>query len=218
MAFRRISQLNSLWYSQSRQEPPPSVANGSKAPSPIVRKTKLSTILQSIRPPSTGLADITHSCATPPQHRRRIFNRKSIRSPFGHRQSSSVAGDINSTFSGKPRAPQSPEQPHSPPLQDPPAREPSPQQSAASYLEAVIRRRIPTRVRSESIERAYHRLSLGGTSAYAGHLSSMVFSKIKSLWNAAENSGLNQLATGTHTRFSTLFSVLRLSIFLLFSF
>lgn len=70
--------------------------------------------------------------------------------------------------------------------------------STASYLESVIRRRIPSKVRSESIERAYHRLSLGGTSAYAGHLSSMVFSKIKSLWNAAENSGLNQLATGTN--------------------
>lgn len=88
---------------QSRQESSSlNVPDGSKVPSPIVRKTKLSTILQSIRPPSTGLADITaHSCATPPQHRRRIFNRKNIRSPFGHRQSSSVAGDINSTFSGK---------------------------------------------------------------------------------------------------------------------
>lgn len=72
--------------------------------------------------------------------------------------------------------------------------------STASYIESVIRRRIPSRVRSESIERAYHRLSLNGTSAYAGHLSSMVFSKIKSLWNTTQstnNAGLNQLATGT---------------------
>lgn len=47
-------------------------------------------------------------------------------------------------------------------------------------------------------QKAYHRLSLGGTSAYAGHLSSLVFGKIKSLWTAqtTANDGLNQLAKG----------------------
>lgn len=42
-----------------------------------------------------------------------------------------------------------------------------------------------------------NRLSLGGSTAYAGHLSSIVFGKIKSLWSAHStifNSGLNQLA------------------------
>jgi len=42
-----------------------------------------------------------------------------------------------------------------------------------------------------------HRISLHGTSAYAGHLSSLVFGKIKSLWSAqtsTTNAGLNQLA------------------------
>lgn len=58
--------------------------------------------------------------------------------------------------------------------------------------------------------KAHHRLSLGSTSAYAGHLSSLVFGKIKSLWTAqasTANSGLNQLA-GTHhsTQYIFLFS------------
>lgn len=180
----------------------------------------LASILQSIRPPpTTGLAEVTvHSCATPPQHRRRIFNRKNLRSPFGHRQQSpSIGTDINSTLSGNyillsshgPR--QTSVRTHNffrPDLRNKhiliaPTKDPSfneSQSSTASYIESVIRRRIPSKVRSESIERAYQRLSLNGTSAYAGHLSSMVFSKIKSLWNTTQttnNAGLNQLATGT---------------------
>lgn len=95
------TKTNSIFcfiHSQNRQ----TAVDAPKSQTSSPRKIKLSTILQSIRPPSTGLADITvHSCATPPQHRRRIFNRKVIRSPFGHRQTSSVAGDANSTISGK---------------------------------------------------------------------------------------------------------------------
>lgn len=50
-----------------------------------------------------------------------------------------------------------------------------------------------------TLNKAHHRLSLGSStaSAYAGHLSSMVYGKIKSLWTAqtsTANSGLNQLA------------------------
>lgn len=50
-----------------------------------------------------------------------------------------------------------------------------------------------------TLNKAHHRLSLGSSqaSAYAGHLSSMVYGKIKSLWSAqtsTANSGLNQLA------------------------
>lgn len=53
---------------------------------------------------SGGLADITvHSCATPPQHRRRLFNPKSLRSPFGQRRPVNKATftENSSTLSGK---------------------------------------------------------------------------------------------------------------------
>lgn len=50
----------------------------------------------------------------------------------------------------------------------------------------------------ESNRNPMNRLSLGSsTTAYAGHLGSIVFGKIKSLWSAHStifNSGLNQLA------------------------
>lgn len=43
------------------------------------------------------------SCATPPQHRRRLFNPKNLRSPFGQRRpaKNSVYSENNSTLSGK---------------------------------------------------------------------------------------------------------------------
>lgn len=47
-------------------------------------------------------------------------------------------------------------------------------------------------------ENRLNRLSLAGTSVYAGHLSSLVFGKIKSLWSVnssnSSEAGLNQLA------------------------
>lgn len=51
-----------------------------------------------------GLADITaQSCATPPQYRRRMFNPKSLRSPFGQRRPVNKANltENSSTLSGK---------------------------------------------------------------------------------------------------------------------
>lgn len=49
-----------------------------------------------------------------------------------------------------------------------------------------------------SSENRLNRLSLAGTSVYAGHLSSLVFGKIKSLWSVnssnSSEAGLNQLA------------------------
>lgn len=62
----------------------------------------LANILQSIKPPPTGgLSDIAmHSCATPPQHRRRLFNPKNLRSPFGYRQSNSVGCAQDNNLSG----------------------------------------------------------------------------------------------------------------------
>lgn len=54
---------------------------------------------------SRGLSDIITSsaCATPPNNRRRLFNPKSLRSPFGTRRSNSSNLDesINSTLSGE---------------------------------------------------------------------------------------------------------------------
>lgn len=71
---------------------------------------------------------------------------------------------------------------------------------SSQYAEIVVKRRFPSgRSAHMDQHKPYHRLSLGGTSAYAGHLSSLVFGKIKSLWTqqTTENAGLNQLATGT---------------------
>lgn len=73
------------------------------------------------------------------------------------------------------------------------------------YSEFIVKRRVPSK-RSASTDqqhqhqqqqKLHNRLSLGGTSAYAGHLSSLVFGKIKSLWTAqtTDHAGLNQLAT-----------------------
>lgn len=73
-------------------------------------------------------------------------------------------------------------------------------QSSVQYDEIVVKRRIPSkRSAGNEHQKSYHRLSLGGTSAYAGHLSSFVFGKIKSLWTqqTTASAGLNQLATGT---------------------
>lgn len=58
-------------------------------------------------------------------------------------------------------------------------------------------------------QKAYHRLSLGGTSAYAGHLSSLVFGKIKSLWTdqTSANDGLNQLAKGMNLTIAVVIDV-----------
>lgn len=49
-------------------------------------------------------------------------------------------------------------------------------------------------------ENRLNRLSLAGTSVYAGHLSSLVLGKIKSLWSVNSNStdgGLNQFTGRT---------------------
>ena len=46
-----------------------------------------------------GLADITVH-ATPPQHRRKLFNAKSLRSPFGQRRPPASTAE-NSTLSGE---------------------------------------------------------------------------------------------------------------------
>lgn len=54
-----------------------------------------------------------------------------------------------------------------------------------------------TRPTAAGSENRLNRLSLAGTSVYAGHLSSLVFGKIKSLWSVNSNSsdaGLNQFA------------------------
>lgn len=66
----------------------------------------------------------------------------------------------------------------------------------STHSDSVVTRRIRTKC-SSGDTKYQNRLSLGSTSAYAGHLSSLVFGKIKSLWTAQSstaNSGLNQLA------------------------
>lgn len=56
---------------------------------------------------TNGLSDITAQCSTPPQYRRRLFNPKNLRSPFGLRRppataaSSSGYTENSSTLSGK---------------------------------------------------------------------------------------------------------------------
>lgn len=105
MKWNSFSLFCLLFSPQSRQNHSDSMKPTSTSSSSTTRRLKmpLASILQSIRPPPmTGLAEVTvHSCATPPQHRRRIFNRKNLRSPFGHRQNSpSIGNDINSTLSG----------------------------------------------------------------------------------------------------------------------
>lgn len=77
---------------------------------------------------------------------------------------------------------------------------------------AVTRRRrknVSSKLTSSSestgSENRLNRLSLAGTSVYAGHLSSLVLGKIKSLWSVNSNStdgGLNQFSG--RTPFSTL--------------
>lgn len=160
------------------------------------------------RSQSGGLADITvHSCATPPQHRRRLFNPKSLRSPFGQRRPVNKANftENSSTLSGKQNS-------HiylflSIYTRNKEARRLyihkiiSNQQGITSletstHSDSIVTRRIRSKC-SSTDNKSQHRLSLGSTSAYAGHLSSLVFGKIKSLWTAQSstaNSGLNQLA------------------------
>lgn len=113
---------------------------------------------------SRGFSDFP-ACATPPQHRRRMYYPKALRIPFGSRRScNSVSpADNAGTLSD------------TPPM-------------------VVTRRNI-----QKAEKKLHHRISLGATpAAYAGHLSSVVFGKIKSLWtvqSSTANSGLNQLAT-----------------------
>lgn len=92
----------SFFYLQSNKEIKPTGTAPSLKQSTRKLRMPLANILQSIKPPPTGgLADITiHSCATPPQHRRRLFNPKNLRSPFGHRQSNSVGCVQDNNLSG----------------------------------------------------------------------------------------------------------------------
>lgn len=64
---------------------------------------------------------------------------------------------------------------------------------------AVKRRIRDNHQKAHQESHKHNRFSLGETSAYAGHLGSIVFGKIKSLWSAHSttfNSGLNQLISG----------------------
>ncbi|KAJ6636025.1 Protein TANC2 [Pseudolycoriella hygida] len=92
---------------------------------------------------SGGLADITvHSCATPPQHRRRLFNPKSLRSPFGQRRPTNKTSftENSSTLSGISSL------------------------NTSTHSDSVVTRRIRSKLSSNDTK-SQHRLSLGSTSA-----------------------------------------------------
>lgn len=82
---------------------------------------------------------------------------------------------------------------------------PSPQQQPRANNESIVtniamrqERKQCRRITNEKL--AAYRQSLSNSTAYAGHLSSLVFGKIKSLWSAQAstfNLGLNQFAGRT---------------------
>ncbi|XP_039149909.1 protein TANC2 isoform X2 [Drosophila simulans] len=163
--------------------------------------------------------------ATPPT-RRRFFNHKNLRSALtggsgggsgvgggvagaggvggGHRRTASNGGcpiDTASILSG--------DHTHQHHHRDnqPEGKETNALNTSTCSDSAVTRRRrknvsnhnLKTSARhGASSENRLNRLSLAGTSVYAGHLSSLVFGKIKSLWSVnssnSSEAGLNQLA------------------------
>nr|XP_036214254.1 protein TANC1 isoform X1 [Bactrocera oleae] len=140
---------------------------------------------------NTGDAINASSFATPPT-RRRFFNHKNLRSALtGHRRTASNGGvptDAAATI-----------------LVD--GKDNNALNTSTCSDSAVTRRRrqkvsnnvsaASTRPTAAGSENRLNRLSLAGTSVYAGHLSSLVFGKIKSLWSVnstSSDAGLNQFA------------------------
>ncbi|XP_058987216.1 protein TANC2-like isoform X3 [Musca domestica] len=143
------------------------------------------------------------SFATPPT-RRRFFNHKNLRNALtngvsgvvGHRRTASNGGvgsgcpiDTSSILSE--------------------GKETNALNTSTCSDSAVTRRRrknVSSKLTSSSesttgSENRLNRLSLAGTSVYAGHLSSLVLGKIKSLWSVNSNSsegGLNQFTASDH--------------------
>ena len=74
--------------------------------------------------------------------------------------------------------------------------------NTSTHSDSIVTRRIhQKRTAANEQQTQKNRLSLGNPSAYAGHLSSLVFGKIKSLWTAQSstaNTGLNLLAGTNH--------------------
>ncbi|XP_067644240.1 protein TANC2 isoform X3 [Eurosta solidaginis] len=134
------------------------------------------------------------SFATPPT-RRRFFNHKNLRSALtGHRRTASSGGVVGATTDAATAI-----------LND--GKDSNALNTSTCSDSAVTRRRrqkvsnivnaASTRPTAAGSENRLNRLSLAGTSVYAGHLSSLVFGKIKSLWSVNSNSsdaGLNQFA------------------------
>lgn len=162
------------------------------------------------RQPSRGIqtADVqVHASATPPTTRRKMFSPKSLRSPFGHRKGNH---ESNSTLSGKLYFSFSIEF-HSN-LKN--IRNLNTNKGLASLLSSInsdssfIRKHkgdsttvtataAPAAAATGGATAPYTNRKLPG---YAGHLSSLVFGKIKSLWSAqttTTSAGLNQLAGTT---------------------
>ncbi|XP_046867950.1 protein TANC2 isoform X4 [Drosophila willistoni] len=152
--------------------------------------------------------------ATPPT-RRRFFNHKNLRSALtGHRRTASNGGcpiDTASILSGDNQHEHHQHEHnhhhHHEHHRDHQAKETNALNTSTCSDSAVTRRRrknvsnnnLKTSAEhGASSENRLNRLSLAGTSVYAGHLSSLVFGKIKSLWsvNSSNSSemGLNQLA------------------------
>ncbi|XP_059217031.1 protein TANC2 isoform X2 [Stomoxys calcitrans] len=139
------------------------------------------------------------SFATPPT-RRRFFNHKNLRNALtngvsgvvGHRRTASNGGcpiDTASILSE--------------------GKDTNALNTSTCSDSAVTRRRrknVSSKLTSSSestagSENRLNRLSLAGTSVYAGHLSSLVLGKIKSFWSVNSNSsegGLNQFAGSDH--------------------
>ncbi|KAH8268728.1 hypothetical protein KR018_000029 [Drosophila ironensis] len=162
--------------------------------------------------------------ATPPT-RRRFFNHKNLRSALtgassiggggsggvggGHRRTASNGGcpiDTASILSGDHHQN---DQHHE---QQTAGKESNALNTSTCSDSAVTRRRrksvsnhnlkTTSAQHGASSENRLNRLSLAGTSVYAGHLSSLVFGKIKSLWSVnssnSSEAGLNQLAGTDH--------------------
>ncbi|SPP76633.1 protein TANC1 isoform X2 [Drosophila guanche] len=162
--------------------------------------------------------------ATPPT-RRRFFNHKNLRSALtggggggvsggggggggggGHRRTASNGGcpiDTASILTGDHH------QRHHHHHRDEQARgKESNALNTSTCSDSAVTRRRRKSVSSNNLktstsansENRLNRLSLAGTSVYAGHLSSLVFGKIKSLWSVnssnSSEAGLNQLAGG----------------------
>ncbi|XP_044570823.1 protein TANC2 isoform X5 [Drosophila ananassae] len=163
--------------------------------------------------------------ATPPT-RRRFFNHKNLRSALtgsngggsgggvggtggggGHRRTASNGGcpiDTASILSGDHHHNQHQHDPE----QQVTGKESNALNTSTCSDSAVTRRRrknvsnhnlkTTSAQHGASSENRLNRLSLAGTSVYAGHLSSLVFGKIKSLWSVnssnSSETGLNQLS------------------------